>query len=40
MEYMQHIYCLKPICSSLADQTKNAHKMQDSSNHGKENRQY
>ena len=36
MKYIQLIYyCSKPICSSLAGQTKNDHKMKYNRNNGK-----
>ena len=35
MKYIQLIYCSKPICSSLADQAKNDHRIEYNSNHGK-----
>ena len=34
MKYLQLICCFNPICSSLADDAQNDHKMKYNSNHG------
>ena len=39
MKYIQLICCSKPICSSLADQAKNDHRIEYNSNHGKKKKQ-